>query len=162
MFMKLKIDPPRCTAQHKGERIIAGRYVHHYEKKPQRQARLAYLAAIREESGSTPVGYDTRYPDGRLKPLQVLIDFIFKAPTKKQRGMLKTTRPDLDNMAKGLLDCLTEAGLLADDSQITTLRLRKSYGDPGVAVTIVEEPEPQETDYWGFRLAGLMNRVAYL
>ena len=41
----------------------------------------------------------------------------------------KATRPDLDNLAKGLLDSLVDSGVLKDDGQITRLTLSKYYSD---------------------------------
>lgn len=41
----------------------------------------------------------------------------------------KSTRPDLDNLAKGVLDCLVDAGVLKDDGLICQLNLCKYYAD---------------------------------
>lgn len=41
----------------------------------------------------------------------------------------KATRPDLDNLAKGVLDCLVDAGVLKDDGLICQLNLSKFYAD---------------------------------
>ena len=41
----------------------------------------------------------------------------------------KSTRPDLDNLAKGVLDCLVDAEVLKDDGQISRLTLSKYYSD---------------------------------
>jgi len=41
----------------------------------------------------------------------------------------KATRPDLDNLAKGVLDCLVDAEVLKDDGQISRLTLSKYYSD---------------------------------
>jgi Holliday junction resolvase RusA-like endonuclease len=41
----------------------------------------------------------------------------------------KATRPDLDNLAKGVLDCLVDAGVLKDDGLICQLSLAKYYSD---------------------------------
>ena len=138
MTFTLRIEPPRCTAQHKGERIV-GRFVQHYEKRPQRMARLAYLAAIREAmaSGQYVRDYSRMDADGAHLPLRVRIEFVFRAARRRDEGRAKVTRPDLDNMAKGLLDCLQQAELICDDAQITDLSLRKTYSaQPRVVVTV--------------------------
>lgn len=46
-------------------------------------------------------------------------------------------RPDLDKLARSLLDGVTDAGLWKDDSQVVELAIRKIYADPpGVRVRI--------------------------
>lgn len=55
----------------------------------------------------------------------------------------KTTRPDLDNLAKLALDAMTWAGYWQDDSQVAELLTAKFTGPiPGLAVTV--EPMQQE------------------
>lgn len=49
----------------------------------------------------------------------------------------KTTRPDLDNLAKLALDAMTAAGYWSDDSQVAELTTAKFTGPiPGLAVTV--------------------------
>lgn len=62
------------------------------------------------------------------------------AKTLKQAGrsglvaIPKTTRPDLDNLSKLLLDAATGAGYWVDDSQIVEMTCAKFHGDmPGIA-----------------------------
>ena len=38
-------------------------------------------------------------------------------------------RPDVDNVAKGVLDALTEAGVLIDDKQVAELVVRRVWGE---------------------------------
>lgn len=68
-------------------------------------------------------------------PLAVAIRFQLPAP--KKRRALPTTRPDIENLVKGLLDSWNGV-LWADDSQIVDLWLTKGYGVPGVNVTVRE------------------------
>lgn len=52
------------------------------------------------------------------------------------RGTLPTVRPDIDKMARSVIDALTGVAY-KDDSQIVTLTVRKEYGDqPGVMVEL--------------------------
>jgi Holliday junction resolvase RusA-like endonuclease len=52
----------------------------------------------------------------------------------------KATRPDLDNLAKGVLDCMVDAGVLKDDGLICQLTLAKYYADTEqVTIDIVTE-----------------------
>lgn len=50
-------------------------------------------------------------------------------------------RPDLDKLARAVLDGLTEGGAWLDDSQVVTLNLAKTYADNGITgceITIEE------------------------
>jgi len=40
-------------------------------------------------------------------------------------------KPDIDKLARAVLDGLTEGGAWKDDSQVVTLALAKRYADPG-------------------------------
>jgi len=75
------------------------------------------------------------------------ITFVFpftKAEERKYRDMPnhitpKTTRPDVDNCAKTLMDVLTKQGFWLDDSQVTCLILIKRSGwMPAIHVEISE------------------------
>lgn len=115
-------EPPRATMQQKGERIVCGHVVH-FTKRRQQEA-LEYWESIGKElivrlGGKTLTG-----------PVHISVKFLFKHPsgTKKDartRGAFRTTRPDLDNMVKGLLDGFSRAGLWEDDSQVVSLQLEK-------------------------------------
>jgi len=69
------------------------------------------------------------------------LTFVFDIPKSKQKqareGARPTTKPDLDNLAKAVLDALN--GLAYhDDSQIVELYVRKIYGDAKAVVVIKE------------------------
>ena len=51
----------------------------------------------------------------------------------------RTTKPDVDNLAKLILDAMTKAGYWYDDNQVCDLRITK-YDGPigGLAVTVME------------------------
>lgn len=70
------------------------------------------------------------------KPLAVALTFVFSPPksyTKNklkavQRGELRyVKKPDLDNLAKAILDALNDT-VYKDDSQIINLSVNKEYG----------------------------------
>jgi len=72
-------------------------------------------------------------------PLSATLTFVFAS--KKKHRIYKTTKPDCDNLAKGLLDSLN--GLLyVDDNQIVSLTVTKwhaaAHEQPHVLVTINE------------------------
>jgi Holliday junction resolvase RusA-like endonuclease len=69
-------------------------------------------------------------------PLAVSLEFVFACKSKRERKP-KATRPDSDNLAKGLLDSLN--GLLyLDDGQVCDLHVTKWHakGDEQPHVTV--------------------------
>jgi Holliday junction resolvase RusA-like endonuclease len=62
---------------------------------------------------------------------------------KKSAPIAHTIRPDLDNLAKPVLDALTDSGVFwKDDGAVCELHLGKRYAqDPGVLITISSEQQ---------------------
>lgn len=72
-------------------------------------------------------------------PVAVALAFTIRAPERHRRD-LPTVRPDLDKLARAVLDAITDAGLWHDDAQVTRLAATKRYGPrPGVHIRI--EPD---------------------
>ncbi len=62
---------------------------------------------------------------------------------KKKKAMLEgeelpTKKPDIDNLAKQILDAMTRLQFWEDDKQIVELYCKKSYGKKGMWVVTVE------------------------
>jgi Holliday junction resolvase RusA-like endonuclease len=88
-------------------------------------------------------------------PVQVRIAFVFRRPNshfrssnpaKELRGdapTYHTSKPDSDNLAKAVLDALTQLGTFwRDDSQVCSLFAGKTYGpNPGAVVEIISLAE---------------------
>lgn len=92
--------------------------------------RTVTLAAI----GARRKGF--RIYDG---PVRVTIDFVFESKTKRSRW--KTTKPDVDKLARAVLDSITDAAIWHDDSQVVELITRKQWSSdvhskPGALVRI--------------------------
>ena len=153
----LPMSPPICTVQHKGERVVYNKgrpFVHHFIKKRQRAALDEYVKHLRQDivdrRDRDGIGTYSTFTTG----IRVKIDFMFPHPAntaKKNRSkrLAKITRPDVDNMAKGLLDCLMYVGLIQDDGLIYDLRLRKftvEEGKRGVRIEISDEEETLNTE----------------
>lgn len=73
-------------------------------------------------------------------PISISIKFKFpwnkSAPAKlKSKKMWKTTRPDLDNMEKTILDVLVDEGFMVDDSLICSKSSFK-WNDPNYGIEI--------------------------
>lgn len=71
-------------------------------------------------------------------PISVKLIFELKQP-KKPKAMYPSTRPDVDKLARAVLDAITDAGFIwQDDSQVVRLSAEKKYARPGKqGVTIV-------------------------
>lgn len=79
-------------------------------------------------------------PDG---PLRVRLSFFFphnKHISRKHatRIIPKFTKPDVDNMAKSVLDSMVNSGVLIDDSRITELCLSKwhTHNHPQIIISV--------------------------
>jgi Holliday junction resolvase RusA-like endonuclease len=81
-------------------------------------------------------------PDHEKQPLAVTMSFQLPTPILARHGKAHTQVPDLDNLAKLILDALQDTGTIANDSQVSTLVLSKGWTDPGQAGVVVElEPD---------------------
>lgn len=144
----LSMVPPTATAQHKGSRVafIGGRpTIMHYTKRPQKMAHDDYVRHLKADINRRNDGIGREFMF--TYAVAVKIDFFFPNPTstpKRDRNttFAKVTRPDVDNMAKGLLDCLTEVGLIQDDALIFDLHIRKfttGQHHVGIGITITDD-----------------------
>lgn len=104
--IEIKGNPSTKTAQQRGERVLYG-HVHHYEKKEVTLAKQDLMWQLKPFVPNSPL-------EG---PLSVSIAWAFER-TKCKRIDWKTTRPDLDNLEKGLLDVLTAMHFWNDDAQV--------------------------------------------
>ncbi|CAB4183215.1 Rus Holliday junction resolvase [uncultured Caudovirales phage] len=71
-------------------------------------------------------------------PLAVAIGFRFPTRDKARHGKPHTFRPDVDNLAKLILDCLMRAGLIDDDACVSSLAVQKTWDETGRAVVWIE------------------------
>jgi Holliday junction resolvase RusA-like endonuclease len=129
----LDIDPPTRTAQQKGASVIGG-HVHHYVKPEVRAAQEILRAALRPYAPDKPL-------DG---PLSLNCFWYFTSKSHKP-GTWRTTRPDTDNLQKGLKDCMTAEGFWHDDSQVVIECCSKRWDSrPGIRIELMtlEEMTP--------------------
>lgn len=86
------------------------------------------------------------------KPLKVIINSYYEMPKsvskKKKMQMLRneivpTVKPDLDNIAKSILDSLNGLAYL-DDKQVVYLEVAKFYSDNAYVLVSIEEIEEVE------------------
>jgi len=131
--------------------------------KANEKAMLTFETAIREVvhrqifGGHRPKVYAPPFGEG--VPVSVGIVFRLARPqshygTGKNAGILKadappwpTSKPDVDKLARHVLDVLT-GSLWKDDSQVAELSLRKTYAKPGnegaLIVADIWNPPPAE------------------
>ena len=68
------------------------------------------------------------------EPVQITLDFLFPPVASAPYRVLHAVSPDLDKLARSVLDGLTTGGLLRDDSRVAMLTLSKQYAPPGGVV----------------------------
>lgn len=94
-------------------------------------------------------GRAVRYPSAEWKAFQARVIPLFAStapdPPIEHHQLILTVpvdrRRDLDNMATPIHNCLTKAGVIADDSYCDELTVRRclSVGN-GIEVTVIERP----------------------
>lgn len=137
--LELPIDPKEIkTAQQKGERVVFGRngkpFVHHYTKTKVAKSQRALSALIL--SAKNRAGWICARRDS---PVWVSAEFVYPVGSlpKKMQGKEKTTRPDIDNLLKGLFDACTDCRLWEDDSQVQIAQAVKRYVAEGEKPRVV-------------------------
>lgn len=76
----------------------------------------------------------------RNQGVRVEADFFFQRPRSVKPGRAKTTKPDVDKLARGLMDGMTSI-VFEDDSQVVECVLTKRFGTPErteVRIRVVE------------------------
>jgi crossover junction endodeoxyribonuclease RusA len=83
----------------------------------------------------------TGHPVGT--PVFVALEFVLPRPTStpKTRTPSAVKRPDIDKLARAVLDALTSAGTWADDSQVVGMVLTKRLAErdetPGCRISVM-------------------------
>jgi Holliday junction resolvase RusA-like endonuclease len=129
IFIEIKGNPPTRTAQQKGVSVRGG-HAHFYEKASVRQAKDELAWKIKPFAPAEPYH----------GPIALTIHWAFELKRVKF-PFWKTTRPDLDNLEKGLLDVMTGLGFWDDDSQIclkTTKKWEVPVGQGFLRISVEE------------------------
>ena len=123
-------ENPKGTHQQKGVSVQGGR-PHFYEKGNIRALRQTYHHKIFKYL------YERKIQIEKLSgPVKVSILFNFSIKDKKKWGLPKDTRPDADNLAKLLLDVMSDFWF--DDAQVACLEVRKFYAEkPSICIEVV-------------------------
>ena len=83
-------------------------------------------------------------PEPTTDPVRVYLGFRFDRPNKHftKKGLrpdapvYHVSKPDADNLAKAVMDCLSVLRVWKDDAQVAQLDVTKCYGVPGCDVEI--------------------------
>lgn len=132
LFMDIWSDFPTVTAQQKG---VTKRG--HFYTKPEVKAAEEWF----RYKFSSKFGKRDGFPD-KDKAYRVCISYHYHNSKKKFWDKYKTTRPDLDNQTKIILDAITHSHLLWwDDSQVSSLILDKQYAETSYIQIAIYEIE---------------------
>jgi crossover junction endodeoxyribonuclease RusA len=78
-------------------------------------------------------------------PITVLLEFVMPRPasTPKHRTPPAIRKPDVDKLARALLDAITSSGVIADDARVVDLHARKRLAElsetAGCRITIDDD-----------------------
>ena len=117
-------DPaPKGSKRHVGN----GRMIESSKKLP------AWMRAVKQEATKN------RPSEPIDAPVSVFMDFYLPSP-KRPRYDVPAVKPDVDKLARSVLDALEAAGVITNDSRVTKLRATKHYANdatpPGADITI--------------------------
>lgn len=145
MTLDLPIDPASLpTAQQKG--VTRDGVV--YTKPEVRRAKRRLLGLIADHNaGVCPARFPERARVAAPWACHIQLVYLYKSTRRASFGKPKATRPDLDNVAKLILDALTESGLFwSDDGQVASLAIYKRFACAaapafeGAHVVVVAKP----------------------
>jgi Holliday junction resolvase RusA-like endonuclease len=130
----IKCIPPKSTAQ-------AASRIFRRKDGTQFIGKTAKGMATRNELMTLLQPHAPREPIAGPVCLRIVWSYPWrKGESRKQRsGGWKacTTRPDVDNICKMVLDCMTRLAYWNDDAQVCSLTIIKRWADePGIQITI--------------------------
>lgn len=139
----IKGEFPTITAQQKGSRVVKVKgklTVMHYTKPEVKKAAEKFCRQL----------LPFKPKDMITGPCRVQITWVFpwrksekKSIIKKYQMIPKTTKPDVGNMTKLFLDCMTKVGYFTDDAIVFNEDNWKFWGDDelvGIHVKITTGP----------------------
>jgi Holliday junction resolvase RusA-like endonuclease len=131
----VKIEPTKTTHQ-SALRILRGRngrmFVGKMSSSPHKKWVNAFEKLIQQMAPAKPVD----------EPVKCEMAFYFPHLKSTKKSLLdctshKTTRPDLDNLEKSVLDCLVRCGFIKDDSLVCEKTSSKWHSpDYGIFISL--------------------------
>ena len=139
--LEFRVDgnPPSITHQAGLKTAVRFGHAMHYKtgKYKRQEQNIVAVTLARLPKGWTPIEGPIRLSLKIVEPYRASEK---KRITKTGVEIPKSTKPDLENLEKGWIDCLTMAGLWVNDAQIAVKETSKWWG-----------PRP----YWAVRVEGL-------
>jgi Holliday junction resolvase RusA-like endonuclease len=87
--------------------------------KPWRRALTdAFRKVLHDEQRNIPIG-----------ACKVTIEFYMPRPKSRPTDVFHHVKPDVDKLSRAVLDSLTDAGVIQDDSRVVKLTAMKLYED---------------------------------
>ena len=134
LYIRIDCIPPTATAQQKGAFVTPGGRIQFFKRRRVLEAERTLAALLAPYRPHAPV----------TGPVRLVVEWTFpyrkserKADVREGRELRHTTRPDLDNLEKGLVDTMTTLGFWLDDSQICSKTTRKFRGPkPGICIEV--------------------------
>lgn len=133
--LSFRIDciPPTATAQQKGAFVCGGR-VRFFKKRKVREGENFLAALLSMHVPDIPFA----------EPVVIEVRWTFPWRKSERKSVVRagvpiphTSRPDLDNLEKNLLDVLTRLNFWMDDSLVSDKRTSKWWGPkPGIDIRI--------------------------
>ena len=119
--------PGNPVAQGRGRIVRIGQNARIADPVKSREWKAYVKAVAAEHAPATPSS----------KPIYLSLRFDFMRPKSRKRDRFVVTRPDVDNLAKGIMDAMNGI-FFEDDRQVASLGVLKAYtkadGAPGVYV----------------------------
>ncbi len=132
MVLDLNILPPTTVAQQKRMTVVNGRPVF-FKSKKQNEAQASFYSTLEP--------YQLPDPITGVVELAVVVTWPWRAgDSKKVRALgwdWHSTKPDLDNWVKDLIDCMVRMRFIEDDAKVARCVSEKRRGDDvGVKIGI--------------------------
>ena len=122
----LDMIPPTSTSQENKTAVVNGR-VMHFKTKAAQKALADLTAALKPFTPPEPF-------DG---PIRLICCWKFPRGKGHKENEWRITRPDTDNLQKGLKDVMTRLGYWVDDSRVCVEIVSKIWSDhPGIDISI--------------------------
>lgn len=126
MIIKLYIQPPTATAQEHKVKMING-HPQFYDPPNVKRAKAELRDLLHAYKPEAPF-------EG---PVALTVNWVFRKGSHKPGW--KTTRPDTDNLQKGLKDIMTDLGFWLDDAQVAMETVSKEWAkEPYLQINVRE------------------------
>ena len=126
-FIPLK-KIPNVTHQDKNVKVVNGKAII-YKSDNLRNAEDIFKSRLAE------------YVPEEMFKAPVILKLVWCYPMGKDKiaGQYKVTKPDVDNLAKTFIDCMTKCGFWKDDSAVANLQSVKVYDNMSGIYVCVED-----------------------